>query len=349
MSAVNLSRRHALGILAGGATLLALRPAFGATSRIVTYYGDQHVTLPEKIQRIATTWEAQNSIIAMLGYGDRIVATTRTVHEMPVFRKFVPTIANAIIAGATAGEINIEELMRVRPDVLFIAGSMPPERRRQLEQVGIPVVAFHDNSLAAIVERTLVTGEILGPDAARKARDYKEYFDHNVSRVHDAIAGIPASRRIKLLHLMGDQLMTSGRPSLNQDWMDLGGAINVAEHWVQGHQYAVKASMEQILAADPDVIVTLRAADAEKIRLDPAWKALRAVRDGKVYANPRGMFWWCRETSEEPLQFLWLARTLYPDALPKVDMRQETRDFYQRFYGYRLSDDEVTEFLHPRS
>lgn len=338
-----------MGLMLGSAALLALRPAFGANSRIIRYYGDQQISLPEHIERVATTWEAQNSIIAMLGYGSKIVATTRTVHEMPAFRKFVPSIANAIVAGATAGEINIEELMRVKPDILFVAGGVPLERRQQLQQAGIPVVAFHDNSLSAIVERTLITGEMLGPDALRKAKDYRDYFDHNVSRVKEALASIPANRRKKVLHVMGNQLMTSGRPSLNQDWMDMAGAINVAEHWVQGRQYSVRASMEQILASDPDVIIAMRAQDAAQIRTDPAWKGLRAVREGKVYANPRGMFWWCRETSEEALQFLWLARKLYPDALPRVDMRQETRDFYQRFYGYRLGDDEVTEFLNPRS
>ncbi|MFD2837197.1 hypothetical protein ACFS3C_13390 [Azotobacter vinelandii] len=148
---------------------------------------------------------------------------------------------------------------------------------------------------------------------------------------------------------MGDPLSTSGRPSLNQDWMDLGGAINVAEHWFATPVPSGKVSLEQIIAADPDVIVAMRADDAALIRRDPRWAGLRAVREGQVHANPRGMFWWCRETSEEALQFLWLARLLYPDALAGIDMREETRTFYQRFYGYRLNDDEIAEFLQPRS
>lgn len=51
----------------------------------------------------------------------------------------------------------------------------------------------------------------------------------------------------------------------------------------------------------------------------------------RVYVNPKGMFWWCRETSEEALQFLWLAKTLYPQRFADVDMRKETRRFYQDF------------------
>lgn len=349
MNEVNFSRRHALSLLLGGTALLGLRPAFALGSRVITFYGNQTIHLPEQIQRIASTWPAQNSIIAMLGYGDRIVATSRVIRDMPIFRKFVPSISRAIVAGATAHEISVEELMRVKPDILFVPGKMAPSQRQQLEEAGIEVVAFHDNSLAAIVERTLITGQILGGKAVRKAEDYRDYFNHNATRVQTALKKIPASQRLKVLHVMGNQLMTSSRPSLNQDWMDMGGAINVAEHWAQGRQYSVKASMEQILAADPDVIIVMRAPDAEAIRHDPAWSRMRAVRNGKVYANPRGMFWWCRETSEEALQFLWLAKTLYPDLLSDVDMHQETRMFYKRFYGYQLSDAEIQEFLTPTS
>lgn len=61
------------------------------------------------------------------------------------------------------------------------------------------------------------------------------------------------------------------------------------------------------------------------------------------------MFWWCRETCEAVLQPLWLASQLYPDVFADIDMRAETRDFYQRFFGYRLDDADVTAFLHPKA
>lgn len=341
-------RRRLCGALLGGAALLALRPAGAAATRTVTYYGDRRLQLPAQVERIATSWEAQNAIIAMLGFGDRIVATTRIVRDMPVFRRFVPGIANAALAGA-GGDLNVEELMRLKPDVLFASAGLPQLRQEQLERAGIAVAVFRSNSLAALVERTLVTGEILGAEALRRAQDYRDYFEANVARVAAALAKVPQASRLKVYHAVGDPLSTSGRPSLNQDWMDLGGAVNVAEHWFQGGPATAKVSLEQIYAADPDVIVAMTARDAESMRSEPRWRGLRAVRQGRVHANPRGMFWWSRETSEQALQFLWLAKTLYPDALAAVDMKQETRDFYRRFYGYRLEDGDVAEFLQPTS
>lgn len=329
---------------------LASGRSLAAGPRLVVYQGNKRLQLPARIERIATSWEAQNAIIAMLGYGDRIVATTRIVREMPVFRRFVPGIAQAGLASnGTAGDVNVEELLRLRPDVLFVAGDLPPARKQQLERAGIAVAELRYNRLDALIERTLVSGEILGADALREAREYQRYFEANKARVRAALGQVPAERRLRLYHAVGDPLSTSGRPSLNQDWMDLGGAINVAEHWFDHEAPTGKVSLEQIIAANPDVIVAMRAADAAHIRSDSRWAGLRAVRQGRVYANPRGMFWWCRETSEQALQFLWLAKTLYPDAFSAVDMREETREFYRRFYGYTLDTATVDEFLAPRS
>jgi len=106
-------------------------------------------------------------------------------------------------------------------------------------------------------------------------------------------------------------------------------------------------SLEQIMGADPDVIVTLNAESAKEIRTDRRWSQVRAVRNKRVYANPKGMFWWCRETSEEALQILWLAKTLYPEHFKDVDMVKETRYFYKTFYGYELTDREIQEILNP--
>lgn len=350
MSGASPSRRHVLGVLATGAAALLLRPALAAGPRIVTYYGDRQVRLPAQIRRIATTWEAQNSIIAMLGFGDRIVATTRNARSMPMFRKMVPGIAKAIVAGSGMGEVNIEALMQVHPDVLFVAGNrFSPERLLELQGAGIAVIGLQDSSIAAIAERVRITAEVLGGAAPHKARDYSDYVSQNIARVRSALAGVPRNRRVKVFAMMGGPLETMGSPSLTQDWLDLGGAVNIAEHWPPENIHMVRVSLEQVLAAEPDAIIAMRPQQVAMIRQEPAWQTLRAVRQNRLYPNPHGLFGWSRESCEEALQILWVARTLYPEALADVDMRAETRAFYRRFYNYRLSEAELEGFLHPVS
>lgn len=317
--------------------------------RTIHYYDDRTVTVPATVERVATSWNAQNSILAMLGYGDRIVGTTKLVRDMPLFRQFVPSITQAsLVAHSGNMGINTEALISRRAQVFFVSDSVPVAEAEALNKAGIAIVPLRYNSLAAMVERTLITGEVLGPDASRRAQDFAAYYQDNVKRVTEVIQNIPSQQRVKVYHAVGDPLTTSGRPSLNQDWMDLGGAINVAEPWLsRSGVTTAPVSLEQIFQADPDVIITMRADDAKAIRQDAQWQQLRAVKQGRVYANPLGMFWWCRETSEQALQFLWLAKTLYPQQMQHIDMAKETHDFYQRFYGIDLTAQQVDSILSP--
>jgi len=327
--------------------VLAATLAWGGsvpTQRLVRYYGDRSVSLPVTVQRIACGWPAQNSIIAMLGYGNRIVATHEVIRSVPLFRRFVPSISSATPCFSESG-IQMEELLKTRPEVVFLPGGTLG-KYAVLQGMGIPVVALRDNSLQALVERTVITGEILGPDAHRRALAYQDYFNRNVATVNRVISTIPANKRIRVYHSMRDPLSTVASPSLVQDWMNASGAINVAAGWAKGSA-AVTVSLEQVLRADPEVIIAMNADSARVMRTDPRWSSLRAVRKGRVYTNPKGLFWWCRETSEEALQILWTAKTLYPEHFKQLDMERETRSFYKTFYGYELTEQEVREILHP--
>lgn len=258
--------RHLATCIACAVALLS-QPASAEIMREVVYYGDRSVSLPPEIDRIATNWEAQNSILTMLGYGDRIVATTRIARSMPLMQKFVPSIKAAALTTLGDGTVNVEELMVLKPDILFSSRALPDAVSRQLRGAGIAVASFRSNSIDALVERVLITGEMLGPDALEVARRYQGYFDDNRRRVAERLEGIPPDRRVRVYLASGAPLSTSGRPSLNQDWMDLGGAINIAESWFGDMPYASGiASLENIIAGNPDVIISMNAEDAEEIR-----------------------------------------------------------------------------------
>jgi len=313
-------------------------------ARVIHYYGNRTVIVPNVVNRIACGWPAQNSIVAMLGYGNRIVATTDTIKSVPLFRRFVPSIANAVYCFSNS-EVHMEALLKTKPDVLFIPDNSLG-KFDQVRKMGISVVSFKSNSLPAIIERTVITGEILGPDAHKKALAYQQYFNGNVARIQRIVSKIPINKRVRVYHSIRNSLSTAGGDSLVQDWMNIAGAINVAEDWFRGTN-ASTVSVEQILKSDPDVIIAMNAESAKEMRSDGRWSNLRAVKSHKVYVNPKGMFWWCRETSEEAIQILWLAKTLYPERFSGIDMTKETRFFYKTFYGYDLTKSEIQTILNP--
>lgn len=317
-------------------------------TRTITYYDGQKITVPNIITRVASGWNAQNSIIAMLGYGDKIVATTDIIKASPIFAKFVPSITNAVVCFTSSGELNIESITQSKPDVVFIMTGNTGDQFKRLEEMGMPVAYLKPNSLQNLIDRTIITGQILGEDAYQRALKYVEYFNNNVKRVDQRVSSIPPEQRVKIYHCLSGPLSTSNAPSLNQDWMDRAGVINVARDWkLAASQTGTTATLEEVVGSNPDVIVCMNAKDAQTIKADPAWANIKAVKEGKVYVNPKGMFWWCRETTEEAMQFLWLAKTVYPDYFKDIDMAQETKYFYTNFYGFDLTDADVQLFLNP--
>ncbi|QHM70029.1 ABC transporter substrate-binding protein [Mixta intestinalis] len=300
--------------------------------------------------RVASPWPAQNTIIAMLGYGQNIVGTSATAQRIPLFRQVYPAIASVPVISVTSGhEINPEQVIALGTQLLFLPENMHTPQPHVLQQAGVQVLALRANSMQALRERVTLSGKALGPDAEQVARRYQVYFQRNIDLVRTRLQDLPAEQRLKVYHSMGGSLTTTGRPSLNQDWMDLAGAVNVAENWFQGKPNSTgEVPLEKIAQANPDVIVAMNQRDAALMRSSPQWQGVRAVQQHRVYVNPQGMFWWCRETSEEALQFLWLAKTLYPQRFEDIDMLQETRRFYHDFFGINLSDEQVDAILYPQ-
>ncbi|WP_193016218.1 ABC transporter substrate-binding protein [Proteus sp. FME41] len=317
--------------------------------RVIQYYQNQSITVPDSPERVATSWNAQNAILAMLGAGDKIVSTTDLVKTIPFFTEIVPAIKTASISSKGNNDtLNIETLIVSQPQLFFATGKLSDSQEAALKNAGIRVALLKSGSIDALLERTLITGEILGSQSYQLANDYVIYFQRNKALVNNAVHEIRQQSPVKVYHAFGSPLRTSGAPSLNHDWITLAGGINVAEHWFDNvPSRAGDISLEQVIHADPDVIVTMYARDTEIIKNAPEWQSITAVREGRVYTNPKGLFWWCRETTEEALQFLWLATLLYPEQTQHIDIAKETQRFYQIFFNITLTTQQLEEILTP--
>lgn len=329
---------------------LALSISFNAQAqRVVQYYQNQSITVPDSPERVATSWNAQNAILAMLGAGDKIVSTTDLVKTIPFFTEIVPAIKTASISSKGNNDtLNIETLIVSQPQIFFATGKLSDAQMSALKNAGISVALLKSGSMDALLERTLITGEILGSSSHQLAKDYLVYFQRNKALVKNAVGEVSANKPMKVYHAFGSPLRTSGAPSLNHDWIALAGGVNVAEHWFDNvPSRAGDVSLEQVIHANPDVIVTMYARDTEIIKNAPEWQSITAVREGRVYTNPKGLFWWCRETTEEALQFLWLATVLYPEQTAHIDIRKETQQFYKTFFNIALTDQQLEYILKP--
>ena len=119
--------------------------------------------------------------------------------------------------------------------------------------------------------------------------------------------------------------------------IDRLGATNVAA--AMGRGGLVQVSLEQVLAWDPEVIVTADSTYFASVRRDPWWRTLSAVRGRRIHLAPAEPFGWIDfpPSINRLCGLRWLGRILYPDAFPE-DLRPAVREFYARCYHQAPTD-----------
>jgi len=52
-------------------------------------------------------------------------------------------------------------------------------------------------------------------------------------------------------------------------------------------------------------------------------------------------------SGEGVLQVPWAAKHIHPELFTDLNIQDEVRQFYARFYGYDITEGEIEEILHP--
>jgi iron complex transport system substrate-binding protein len=306
------------------------------------------VQVPSEITRIADAWPAHNEIVQMLGAGNKIVATVLTPSSVPWLYTIDPALnqAQTVFTDTT---VNTEQLITERPEVLFTDKSTPIAAETTTS--GIPTVQLGFQTYPDLKRVVSITAEVLGPAAQAQAQAYNSYLDTTLANVSAVTSKIPAASRPSVLHIYSlDPLVVDGTDSIIDAWITAAGGRNAAQVSSQTRP----VSKEQVAQWNPDVIILASSAfvatdtgaqTLAKLRADPFWSQLAAVRDNEAFLNPTGGWHWDRYGIEEALQIRWAAKTLHPKEFASLDMVAETRNFYSRFLHYPLTDDQAKRML----
>ncbi len=322
------------------ATLLA----FSAQAKIVTDVDGNQVEIADRMERVADLWHANNQIVLLLGGADKLVATTTAIAANPWFSEVYPNIKKVQVL--TNGEtIQVEELLSQKPDaVLLSKKSMLTE----VNQAGLKGVRVSFQDFEGLKKTVRITAEVLGDKAPEIAKSYIKELEGNIQFVESRIKDVKEEKRPTVLHITSgaDLLKIDGGKSMIGEWIRLAGGKSV----LPDEANMVTVTMESIVQANPDVIIigssgNKSQAAIEKIKSDPTWQSISAVKNNRIYANPTGTFPWDRYSAEEALQILWAAQLFHPERFADVDMIAKTQDFYQKYYNYNLSRENAQQIL----
>ena len=321
-----------------------------AAERVVTDSAGRQVTLPDRIQRVFAAGPPASVLVYVLA-PDKLAGWSRAA--TPAEREYLaapygdlPELGRLTGRGDTA---NLEVVLKVKPDLVLDFGSVGDTyvslANRVQEQTGIPYLLI-DGRFANTAAALRLTAEILGvPERGEQLAAYAEATFADIDQV---LAKVPPDARPRVYLARGpDGLETGLKGSINTEIIERVGGINVADAG-SDRQGIAQLQLEQILAWNPDTIVTWDDRFYRTVNSDPAWAGVAAVRNGRVSLSPGLPFGWIdRPPSLNRLIGLkWLAGVFYPDQAP-ADLRAETREFYRLFYQVELDEARLDRLLGP--
>lgn len=336
------------------ALLLVPLMAFSARAeRTVTDQLGRNVALPDKVSRaVVLQHQTLNLVVQMNATGNVVGILDQWKQQLGAnYVRLAPELAKLPMPGGLT-KVNIEALLQLKPDVVFVTNYAPAEMIGQIEKAGIPVVAI-SLLTAPQAEATKVSPVVADEEAAYESGfaegvrligtvlDRKDETEALIATatakrklVAERLASVSPAQRVSA-YMANPDLNTYGSGKYTGIMMKRAGAANVAA----GLQGFKQVTMEDVLKWNPTVIfVQERYPEVvEEIKRAPAWQPVAAVKAGRVFLMPEYAKAWGYPMPEAmALGELWMAKKLYPERFADIDMQAEADAYYRRFYrtGY---------------
>lgn len=330
-------------------------------THVITDHLGEEVEVPYDVERIAVgnILPLPSVLTVFFDSTDKIVGmspNSMSAAENGLLGELYPEILNADTGYLNGSEINLEELMKLEPDVVFYSASQP-EQGQQLRDAGFAAVAlsvnkWEYNTIETLNQWIALLSEIFPEND--KTEIVEQYSDRIYKMVQERVAEIPEEERERVFFLFkysDTEMATSGKNFFGQFWADAVGAINAAEEIETDNQAAV--NMEQVYAWNPTVIyiTNFTAAQPEDLYGNTIgeydWSAVSAVQNEKVYKMPLGMYRSYTPGADTPVTLLWFAKTTYPELFEDIDIIQEAKDYYEEVFGVQLTDAQAASIFAP--
>lgn len=329
-------------------------------THIITDHTGAEVEVPVNIERIAVTgiYPLPSVLTVFFNSAEKIVSMNTpslSAAKAGMLGQIYPEILNVNDKPVGTGEINLEELLKVKPDVVFYSTRAQGESIREagIPAVGISVNKWDYNAIETLDHWLELLGQMFPQDAEKAAMVHKYSMD-SYNLVQERVKDIPEEERARVFVMFqysAKSLLTSGAHFFGQWWCDAIGAVNV------GHEInvdnSVPVNMEQVYAWNPDVVLitnftAVKPADLmDGKEFNDDWSGIPAVQNGRVYKMPLGMYRTYLPGVDTPITLLWLARTVYPGLFEDVDVVSFAVDYYKTVFDVNLTDVQVDNMFAP--
>lgn len=240
--------------------------------------------------------------------------------------------------------VNIEAIVNLKPDAIILWEESPNNEvfLKTMAAVHVPVLMMKHRTYDDIVAGLRLVGALTGNESRAKAlTDYAEASAREIK-------AIPVDKRpsVYLNDNADNGLDSRCDTSMHAEILKFAGARVVPECKTVSIIVNAQLSFEQLLAYDPDVILTSSPVFLQASKTDPRWQLLRVVKNQRVFLMPKTPLTWISRPPSftRILGAKWVASLLYPDRY-KPDMVKETQAFYRLFLKVEIGEAQARDIL----
>ena len=240
----------------------------------VTDMHDREITLTEPATRIVVMQPSDCEILCAIGCEDTIVGRGQYV-DYPASVLEVPVVQSG-------AETNVEEILSLNPQVVLMNDMAQSEEQvKQLEENGVKVVVSSATDIEGVYYAIRMIGKLMGKEENAEAviADMQATFDE--IKANSKNEGKTVYFEVSPLQW---GLWTAGKGTFMDELAEICGLTNA---FADLNDWAA-ISEEQVLARDPDYIVTITMyygegpTPVEEIISREGWGDLKAVKNGEI-------------------------------------------------------------------
>ncbi|HEY8500998.1 MAG TPA: ABC transporter substrate-binding protein [Clostridia bacterium] len=227
------------------------------------------IKLDNEPERIVSVGPDITEIIFALGKGGKLVGRS-------AFCDY-PSEALDITVVGDFYEWNLETIVSLEPDLIFVSAMNTEENEKKLMDLGINTLFINQTeSFEGVYETIGLIGKVLNAEA-----ESAELIYHMMKDVEKAMEAIKGLDRPSVYYIVGygeyGDYTATGETFIAK-MLDMAGGANIAAD-ITGWIY----SLEKLMEKDPDIIIGPDEA-VKYFQETSGYKELTAVKEGRIYA-----------------------------------------------------------------
>ncbi|MCS7130688.1 MAG: iron ABC transporter substrate-binding protein [Archaeoglobaceae archaeon] len=323
---------------------------------IITDLAGRSVEVPKNVSKVVAIGPGALRLVVYLQAVDKVVGVENAEKAWEVYTRpyrlanpqlsELPTIG---VGGTDDPQSNVEELMKLKPDVIFAVVNARYADNLQ-EKTGIPVIVIDYGTLGnfrttQLFESLRVMGKVLGKE--KRAEEVINYIEDIVkdlnSRSKDAEK--PAKVYVGALGFKGQHGITSTNCRFppfevnNITSENIACKVNTTAH--------IFVDKEFLLREQPEIIFldlgNLRLVKEDYSKDKTFYQSLKAFKDGKVYGIYSFNFY-NTNVEQALVNSYWVGKVLYPEKFKDVDVKEKANEIYRFFVGKAIYEQISSRF-----